>query len=200
MTTSKDADAPKGADRVLTIARNMSSPSVKIDDMVLLGTGLALVGVSVEQDAAYWEWHVELCRMDGSDHSIDKSGDDESSALSFGVATKKNSAYFRSLDKSEENMNDPKYNGTELMKSIVGLQDGDTVGIAVQQSDLPMIQFLVNGEPLHELAINRFRGVIYPSVFLRKGMKVTGAFHEDEFKEMSPHIRFGPLIAARGLI
>ena len=54
MTTSKDADAPKGADRVLTIARNMSSPSVKIDDMVLLGTGLALVGVSVEQDAAYW--------------------------------------------------------------------------------------------------------------------------------------------------
>lgn len=42
--------------------------------------------------------------MDGSDHSIDKSGDDESSALSFGVATKKNSAYFRSLDKSEENM------------------------------------------------------------------------------------------------
>merc|ERR1712238_389108 len=94
----------------------------------------------------------------------------------------------------------PMDDGTALMSTIPNLKHGDTVGVAVQQSDLPMIQFLVNGEPLHELAINRFRGVIYPSVFLRKGMKVTGAFHEDEFKEMSPHIRFGPLIAARGLI
>ena len=78
--------------------------------------------------------------------------------------------------------------------------DGDTIGVAVQQSDLPMVQFLLNGEPLHELAINRFRGTVYPSVFVREGIAGRVVFDEDSFKELSPHARFGPLIAARGII
>jgi hypothetical protein len=48
----------------------------------------------------------------------------------------------------------------------IEVSNGDTVGIAVQQSDLPMIQFLLNGEPLPDLIVNRFRGNVYPSVYL----------------------------------
>ena len=100
------------------------------------------------------------------------------------------------------------------MRAIPNLKHGDTVGVAVQQSDLPMIQFLVNGEPLHQLAINRFRGTVYPSIWLpviqtnddskeygeNSEFSATIIFDEDKFRELAPHARFGPLISARGII
>lgn len=89
--------------------------------------------------------------------------------------------------------------GTALMRPV-SVRDGDTVGVAVQQSDLPMIQFLLNGEPLHEIAINRFRGSVFPAIYVREGITAEVVFDEDNFKELSPHARFGPLIAARGII
>lgn len=89
--------------------------------------------------------------------------------------------------------------GTALMRPV-SVRDGDTVGVAVQQSDLPMIQFLLNGEPIHEIAINRFRGSVFPAIYVREGIKAEVVFDEDNFKELSPHARFGPLIAARGII
>ena len=84
----------------------------------------------------------------------------------------------------------------------IGVKNGDTVGIAAQQSDLPMLQFLLNGEPLHDKAVNRFRGSVYPSVFLPEndGLTVKIVFNESEFKELAPTARFGPFIVARGLI
>jgi hypothetical protein len=82
----------------------------------------------------------------------------------------------------------------------ISVSDGDTVGVAVQQSDLPMIQFLVNGEPMHSLAINRFRGTVYPSIYLQGDAKATMVLDENQFKEMSPHARFGPVIVERGII
>ena len=95
----------------------------------------------------------------------------------------------------------PDSNGTDLMRKIK-VSDGDTIGIAVQQSDLPMIQFLLNGEPLNEQAVNRFRGTVYPSVFLPEndGLSVRLVFNENDFRELTPHARFGPLIIARGLV
>jgi hypothetical protein len=95
----------------------------------------------------------------------------------------------------------PDSNGTDLMRKVK-VSNGDTIGIAVQQADLPMIQFLLNGEPLNEQTVNRFRGTVYPSVFLPEndGLSVRLAFNENDFRELTPHARFGPLITARGLM
>ena len=92
--------------------------------------------------------------------------------------------------------------GTENMRKIKAKND-DTIGIAVQQADLPMIQFMLNGEPLHDLSINRFRGMVYPSIYLYENDADSAAsliFDESKFQEMSPHPRIGPLIVARGLV
>jgi hypothetical protein len=97
-----------------------------------------------------------------------------------------------------------------MMKEVKVTTD-DTVGVAVQQSDLPMIQFLLNGEPLHELAINRFRGMVYPSIYVPEAtsnndntngsdIQIHLEMNENGFRQMSPHARFGPVILARGLI
>jgi hypothetical protein len=88
------------------------------------------------------------------------------------------------------------------MMRKIKVKHKDTVGIAVQQDDLPMIQFFLNGEPLHDLSINKFRGNVFPSVFLPENENLTIRFVFDErnFAEMPPGPRFGPLIVARGII
>jgi hypothetical protein len=56
------------------------------------GHGLALAGVSVEQDAAYWEAHIEI------------PGDGDPMEVMFGVATKKDRKYYKALEEQEEGM------------------------------------------------------------------------------------------------
>jgi hypothetical protein len=96
----------------------------------------------------------------------------------------------------------PNTNGTSLMKVVSPLHDGDTISVAVQQSDLPMIQFLLNGEPQHDLSIHRFRGAVYPSLRLPVGetVRATLVLDEREFRHVPPHARFGPVIVSRGLL
>lgn len=54
------------------------------------GHGLALAGVSVEQDAAYWEAHIDIA---GEGSSID---------VMFGVATKKDRKFYKALEEQGE--------------------------------------------------------------------------------------------------
>lgn len=94
-------------------------------------------------------------------------------------------------------------NGTKWMRKVE-VQNDDIVGVAVQQSDLPMIQFFLNGEPLHESAVNRFRGTVYPAICLPESaeetLKVDVVVAEEKFKRMSPSARFGPIIVARSIV
>ena len=183
------------------------------------------------KDAAYWEWHVHLpglprhpdndsddeefddVQMNGSDKSSEGEEEDPY-AIKFGVATRKDRKFYQSLEHVEEEGDETssRDDGTFLMRPISKLRHGDVIGIAVQQSDLPMIQMLLNGEPLMECTINRFRGTVYPSLYIPpgaggegdrledEGITLTAVFDEDNFKEMSPHARFSPLLVARGII
>ncbi|KAL7540207.1 hypothetical protein ACHAXR_012870 [Thalassiosira sp. AJA248-18] len=216
------------------ISRAMSAPTIQIQGFKVSGSGLALTKIPVEQDAAYWEWHVNLpglprppredndedadelqdVQMNGDGDNSDESDEDDPYALKFGVATRKDRNFYQSLEHVEEENDEAssRDDGTFLMRSIPDIRHGDVIGVAVQQSDLPMIQMLLNGEPLMECTINRFRGMVFPAVYIPpgaggegdrledEGISLTVEFDEDNFKEMSPHARFGPLLAARGII
>jgi hypothetical protein len=225
------------------------------------GCGLALGMVPVDQDAAYWEWHIHLpgkIRQQPSDNNDDEDEEkfanfkhinneeedvddnDDPYALKFGVATRKDRNFYNTLHTETMEGSDTintRDDGTYLMRPISNLYHGDVIGVAVQQSDLPMIQILLNGEPLSECTINRFRGLVYPAIYIPPGagsaaattandknvgiqerledvdddspssptssgggFYVIAEFEEENFKEMSPHSRFGPLLAARGII
>jgi hypothetical protein len=46
----------------------MRAPGIACETpLTISGTGLALAAVSIEQDAAYWEWHVEIPKGDSKD-------------------------------------------------------------------------------------------------------------------------------------
>ncbi|KAL7495849.1 hypothetical protein ACHAWT_004195 [Skeletonema menzelii] len=219
----------------LGLSRAMSAPTIRLQGFTVSGSGLALAKIPVEQDAAYWEWHVNLPGLprypdDGDENddegrmqSINMDDDNDNNnegedpyALKFGVATRKDRHFYKSLENVEEEGDEAssRDDGTVLMRPIPNLRHNDVIGVAVQQSDLPMIQFLLNGEPLPECTINRFRGTVYPAVYIPpgaaecggdridddEGISLTVEFDEDHFREMSPHARFGPLLAARGIL
>jgi hypothetical protein len=70
----------------LTISRAMSAPSIDAHGDAVTGHGIAIVGVSVEQDSAYWEAHIDL--GDGA----------EPVEVMFGVSLKKDRSFFKALE------------------------------------------------------------------------------------------------------
>lgn len=244
MTQSSPSRVPPASKH--GISRAMSAPTIQIQGCKISGCGLALGEIPVEQDAAYWEYHVQLpgssssrrpksedndngdegefhdVEMNGGDDDDENDDDDGSDpyALKFGVATRKDRSFYKSLENAEAEGDEASSldDGTVLMRSVPKLHHGDVIGVAVQQSDLPMIQILLNGEPLMECTINRFRGTVFPAVYIPpgagsgsggggmrdrledEGLSLIVEFNEDHFKEMSPHARFGPLLVSRGIL
>jgi len=99
------------------ISCRMSSPTIKVDGPSVTGKGLALVGTAIEQDAAYWEWHI----------SAKKHVDN----IMFGVTGKKDRKFYSELEgnaKNEEEGVPSDKNGTNWMR-CVEVQNGDVVGI-----------------------------------------------------------------------
>jgi hypothetical protein len=208
----------------MVISTTMSAPTVKITDSTIVsGSGLALVGIPIEQDAAYWEWQV----MD-----VEGSSGTGHSEIMFGVTSRKDKTFYGSTktkktgatesgndtaqgdddthhdDNHDSDPTSPsEKNGTQWMRAIE-VQKDDVIGVAVQQSDLPMVQFLLNGEPLHDCAINRFRSTVYPALYVpssiqqqqKQNVKVKLVMLESEFKQMSPNAKFGPVIVARSIV
>jgi hypothetical protein len=191
----------------------MSSPSIQIhaDGITVSGSGLALAGTSVEQDSAYWEWKIGHANAETSGISTDDGSRLMVGCIvKFGVSTKKSPEFYeehKALQK-EGNNTEEENPVTVLMRAIPKLCYGDTVAVAVQQSDLPMIQFLHNGEWMPNLAIHRFRGSVYPSIFIsdqvasEPNFNATFHFLENEFQHRPPNSsnKLVPLIAARSLV
>jgi hypothetical protein len=81
---------------LLAISRALSSTTVEVqepDRTGASGYGLALAGVSIEQDAAYWEAHVDVVASASSEPS--------SSEIMLGVATKKDRQFFKDLEEAK---------------------------------------------------------------------------------------------------
>lgn len=84
--TTKSSPIRQG--KSLAISRAMSAPTIELVDgrCKISGSGLAICGCSIEQDAAYWEWHITSVPEESSAETM------------FGVATRKNSAFYKSLE------------------------------------------------------------------------------------------------------
>jgi len=157
----------------------MSAPTIQtsIDSSdEVKGHGLALLDVTVEQDRAYWEWRVRM------------NGDATSSwPPMFGVSNKRNAKFYEILAESTV---PPEKHGTKFMCTVPNLKDGDVVGVVVRQSEIPMIQLYLNGEAQDGLVVSRFRGTVYPSVFLpecsKGSISASFLYREDQFVHGSP--------------
>ena len=68
----------------------MSSPGIRVENkLCATGTGLALIGTALEQDAAYWEFHISLPAKKHVD------------TLLFGVSKKRDQKFYQELKSKE---------------------------------------------------------------------------------------------------
>lgn len=74
------------AKKALSISAKMSAPSIRASALSVEGEGLALVGASLDQDAAYWEWHITT------------NGKSIVDGIHFGVSGKKDRTFYESPD------------------------------------------------------------------------------------------------------
>eukprot|EP00816_Leptocylindrus_hargravesii_P007063 CAMPEP_0196823438 /NCGR_PEP_ID=MMETSP1362-20130617/87445_1 /TAXON_ID=163516 /ORGANISM="Leptocylindrus danicus, Strain CCMP1856" /LENGTH=237 /DNA_ID=CAMNT_0042203307 /DNA_START=71 /DNA_END=784 /DNA_ORIENTATION=+ len=164
-------------------------------DQIIRGKGLALSSVSIEQDSAYWEMRIGTTQTDGQDDEHDENAFE---ILKFGVAKRCSTSELNSVQDIPEDDDSNRF----FLRGIPNLVDGDIVGVAVQQSDLPMVQFIINGEPLHHMAINRFRGSIYPAVWLPlpDAFQVEFIWDEGQWKYEPPSAKFKAIMLARSIV
>ena len=65
-----------------------------------------------------------------------------------------------------------------LNSEVAGAVEGDVIGVAFGQAELPNLSFFLNGELLEQGQINRIRGVVFPAVSVAKGAKLRCVFDE----------------------
>jgi len=80
------------------------------------------------------------------------------------------------------------------------LNTNDVLGVYVQQSDLPMVQFYCNGQEIPETAVNRFRGLMYPCVSVMGGAIVKVTFNEESWEYPPAQKKYQAMMKAQELI
>ena len=64
--------------------------------------------------------------------------------------------------------------------------DGDVIGIAFGQAELPNLRFYRNGDELPKAEVQRVRGAVHPAVSVAGSTKVRCVFDEGQFKHEPP--------------
>lgn len=190
------------------IDSDMTSPTIKIGSVTgendkmgsvegqgagkkktVSGDGLALVDTCVGQDGAYWEWHIGE-----GDNNEDRRGEDHDDVM-VGVSTKRTQDFYKILAESDGAASSLKL-ATKLMRTVRA-NPGDTIGVAIDMgAEKPFIKLLLNGELQDEFFLGRFRGSVFPSLWLPKpDGSATATFVVDEasFGFKSPGANFLPL-------
>jgi hypothetical protein len=92
--TEMKATISEADKKTLAISPKMSAPTINVKDRTYVsGHGLAIAAVPIEQDAAYWEWHIAVLTTLGLDvHLVED--------IMFGVASKKDRKFYQELEEN----------------------------------------------------------------------------------------------------
>eukprot|EP00635_Sarcinochrysidales_sp_CCMP3193_P010656 CAMPEP_0118916826 /NCGR_PEP_ID=MMETSP1166-20130328/16737_1 /TAXON_ID=1104430 /ORGANISM="Chrysoreinhardia sp, Strain CCMP3193" /LENGTH=193 /DNA_ID=CAMNT_0006856755 /DNA_START=79 /DNA_END=660 /DNA_ORIENTATION=- len=127
------------------------------------GRGVAYASTAIEQDAAYWEVHVQ-------------SGD---GSFRVGVCRNLDEEAMRA-DVGDENAS------WALRSEDAGAVEGDVIGVAFGQAELPNLSFFLNGELLENGQVTRIRGEVFPAVSVAGGSELRCVFDEAQFHHAPP--------------
>lgn len=141
-------------------------PQVKVETSAtgdaISGFGVAYTSTAIEQDAAYWEVHVE-------------------SAGRFRVGV------CRNLDEEAMRQELGDENSSWALRSEdAGAVEGDVIGVAFGQAELPNLSFFLNGELLEHGQVNRIRGEVFPAIYVSQNAKLRCVFDEANFEHAPP--------------
>ena len=129
---------------------------------------IPLASSPIEQDAAYWEIKVV------------KAG-----AIRLGVARKLGPKELEGGVKPPKGGGEPG-NGRAQRSwcADIALAEGDNVGVAFGQADLPNLSFTKNGKPLPEHDVKKIGGMVYPVFSVGGGACIKVLFESGDFNSI----------------
>ena len=147
------------------------------DSLEVSGSGAALAAAPVEQDSAYWEIVVV------------KPG-----PMQLGVSRKMPA---KLLDAGlDGKVGDPPKSWTFDGGKLA---EGDVVGVAFTQCDLPNLSFTKNGEPTRESDVKKIGGMVYPVVSVGGEAVIRVVFAPESFANAPPP-GAKPLMVVRSIL
>lgn len=145
----------------IRISEDMSQPTIRIlnddDDTPnsVSGHGLAISNEAIEQDFSYWEWHI----------TNKSTSDDNAEECKIGLSTARNSKFYDILqgDGNASSL----ILATKLMRPVSNLSNGDVIGVYFDfKSTKKSVLLYHNGEKVDDFTLSRFRGNLYPAIWL----------------------------------
>jgi len=164
------------------IPSNLRGANVEMnagDPLTVSGQGAAMASAPIEQDAAYFEV------------KIIKPG-----AISIGVSRK------LSAEELESGISKPDGESKELPRSWVyssHVAEGDVIGVAFSQADIPNLSFTKNGSPERKFDVKKIGGMVFPVVSVGDGASLKCVFEASDFAN-SPPARFSALMVAQSVL
>ena len=152
------------ATKAPTVTLDRNGPAVVVSGGVVSGDGIASASTAIEQDACYWEIHVVRAGSFragvGRSHSL--AGDALAGPLGDGQSS------------------------WALASDDADLSDGDVLGVAFTQADLPNLSFYINGELSEKGQVTVVRGEVCPAASVSGDAKLRFVFDETQFKHEAP--------------
>mmetsp|Transcript_37416 Transcript_37416/g.116952 ORF Transcript_37416/g.116952 Transcript_37416/m.116952 type:complete len:193 (-) Transcript_37416:1053-1631(-) len=177
------------------------------------GHGAALSSASIDQDRSYWE--VEIKSLPLPEGDVDESpfsaaaGEAEGSNMGLCRIGVSEALGGEMLEKHLPSVDDDVKASKRgwVVESCVlyapalqQLKQGDVVGIAVQLSDFPMVQFFLNGSHLNGCDVSRISGTVFPAVSVSGGAELLVHFDDEQWSHSPPSDKFQPILMAQDMI
>lgn len=169
-----------------------------LDGDTVSGSGAALGGAEVEQDAAYWELRV-LALPAGAGCCAGVAR--QSAPLDGPLAAAARPQLLGSaLEEDEEAPSAPQPQSVWALSSeVAGLAEGDVVGVAFGQGEIPNLRFFRNGEPLERESVAHVRGTVCPAFSVQGGAVLAVSFERNAFR-FRPPANFSELLPTRSIL
>lgn len=145
-----------------SIVLDKKGPDVRVSNSVVSGTGVAYSSDSIEQDAAYWEVVVAT----NGPFRIGISRALSGGALSGSIGDEEKS--------------------WALASASCDCSDGDVIGVAFGQAELPNLRFYKNGNEITKAEVQRVRGAVHPAVSVAGATELKCVFGEGHLKHAPP--------------
>lgn len=169
---------------VVTMDRKYKGPRVSTTSFVTVGDGIALANAALHQSRAYWEIKV-------LDPGIFCCG------VSHRISPERLVGHL-DQNKGGKHHWGCRFNDPDTKKHIV-VNPGDTIGVMLDQSEVPMLHFQINGKPLQGKSIRGIRGLVFPSVSVSQDARLDANFGPNKFRYPIPR-GFSGVIRAQDVI
>mmetsp|Transcript_22336 Transcript_22336/g.68943 ORF Transcript_22336/g.68943 Transcript_22336/m.68943 type:complete len:202 (-) Transcript_22336:2317-2922(-) len=193
-----DEDDEPMAETEVELSATRKGSQVRLEGGEVHGSGTVFADAAIHQDAAYWE--VKIIK-NGGRIVWGISRDIERDALNAALSIKEGEDSACVLDSANlDPTSNPDPEDEAPHSGIMVLNTNDVLGVYVQQSDLPMVQFYCNGQEIPETAVNRFRGLMYPCVSVMGGAIVKVTFNEESWEYPPAQKKYQAMMKAQELI